>query len=90
VGIGGTDAYVHYFRERYSRLGAMIRGRCSSMPIEALVRTGKFRGEVTTVIGMTGEVRTTTNGHRMVELEDPTGTIPVLFHKGRPAIPMLN
>ncbi len=86
-GISGTDAYIHYFRERYSRLGAMIRGRCSAMPIEALIRTNKYRGEISTVIGMAGEIRNTTNGHRLVDLEDPTGTISVLFHTGRPCFP---
>ena len=86
-GISGTEAYIQYFRERYSRLGTMIRGRCSAMPIEALTRTSKYRGEVSTVIGMAGEIRNTTNGHRLVDLEDPTGSISVLFHKGRPCYP---
>ena len=39
------------------------------------------------VIGMVLDVRTTTNGHRLVDLEDPTGQIPVLFNRDRPGFP---
>ena len=36
------------------------------------------------IIGMVLDVRTTANGHRLVDLEDPTGQVPVLFNKDRP------
>ena len=32
--INGTEDYLHYFRDRFSRLGTMIRNRCTTMPIE--------------------------------------------------------
>ena len=82
--INGTGDYLHYFRERYSRLGGMIRSRVSAMPIEALGKNMRYRQEECTVIGMVVEVKTTTNGHRIAEIEDSSATIPVLFRKDRP------
>ena len=38
-----------------------------------------------TIIGMVVDVKTTTNGHRIAEIEDSSATIPVLFRKDRPA-----
>ena len=82
--INGTGDYLHYFRDRYTRLGGMIRSRCSTMPIEALTRSNRYRQEECTIIGMVTDVKTTTNGHRIAELEDTTANIPVLFRKDRP------
>ncbi len=81
--IGHEDA-VHYFRDRYNNLASMLRGRMTAMPIEALAKSPhRYRDEECTIIGMVADTRTTTRGHRLVELEDPTGTIRVLFNKGR-------
>ena len=82
--VNGTGDYLHYFRDRYSRLGGMIRSRVGAMPIEALTKNTRYRQEECTIIGMVVEVKTTTNGHRIAEIEDTTGTIPVLFRKDRP------
>ncbi|MDD1674537.1 MAG: DNA-directed DNA polymerase II small subunit [Methanomicrobiales archaeon] len=78
------EDFVQYFRDRYTRLGEMIRGRMPAMPIEALRQGGRYLQQECSVIGMVAEVRTTTNGHRLVDLEDPTGTVSILFNKGRP------
>lgn len=82
--VNGTSDYLHYFRDRYNRLGNMIRSRCGAMPIEALTRNTRYRQEECTIIGMVVEVKTTTNGHRIAELEDSSANIPVLFRKDRP------
>jgi DNA polymerase II small subunit len=82
--VNGTSDYLHYFRDRYNRLGNMIRSRCGAMPIEALIRNTRYRQEECTIIGMVVEVKTTTNGHRIAELEDSSANIPVLFRKDRP------
>ncbi len=76
--------YLHYFRDRFSKLGGMIRARCGAMPIEGLTRSPRYRQEECTVIGMVAEVKTTTNGHRIAELEDTTANLTVLFRKDRP------
>ena len=82
--VNGTSDYLHYFRDRYNRLGNMIRSRCGAMPIEALTRNTRYRQEEWTIIGMVVDVKTTTNGHRIAEIEDPSGNMPVLFRKDRP------
>ena len=82
--VNGTRDYLHYFRDRYNRLGGMIRSRCGAMPIEALTRNTRYRQEECTIIGMVVEVKTTTNGHRIAEIEDSSANISVLFRKDRP------
>ncbi len=82
--INGTGDYLHYFRDRYTRLGGMIRNRVSAMPIEGLTRSARYRQEECTVIGMVTEVKTTTNGHRIAEIEDSTANLTVLFRKDLP------
>ena len=82
--VNGTADYLHYFRDRYQHLGSMIRGRTGSMPIEGLLRSNRYRQEECTIIGMVCEVKGTANGHRIAEVEDPTGTMPVLFRKDKP------
>ncbi|MEN6611754.1 MAG: DNA-directed DNA polymerase II small subunit [Methanoregulaceae archaeon] len=80
--ITGTEDYIHYFRDRYNRLGNLIRGRCGAIPIEGLSRNYRYRQEEVAIVGMVMEVKTTTNGHRIAEIEDPTGSISVLARKG--------
>ncbi len=82
--VNGTGDYLHYFRDRYNRLGSMIRGRVGAMPIEDLTRSNRYRQEECTIIGMVVEVKTTTNGHRIAEIEDSSASISVLFRKDRP------
>ena len=82
--VTGHEDAVHYFRDRYNNLSSMIRSRMTAMPIEALAKSPhRYRDEECTIIGMVADTRTTARGHRLVELEDPTGTIRVLFNKGR-------
>ena len=80
---GRVEDYVSYFHDRYTRLSGMVRGRCSPIPIEALKRNSRYRSEEFAITGMVVEVRSTTKGHRLVEIEDPTGTISILFNKDR-------
>jgi DNA polymerase II small subunit len=82
---GTIQDYLHYFRDRYNRLGGLIRSRSSPIPIEGLLRNSRYRQEACTVMGLVMETRSTTNGHRIAELEDPTGSLSVLFHKDRPS-----
>ena len=54
------------------------------MPMEGLTRNTRYRQEECTVIGMVTEVKTTTNGHRIAEIEDATTNLSVLFRKDLP------
>jgi DNA polymerase II small subunit len=92
--IGDYDEFVGFFRSRYSVLGEMIRGRVSARPIEHVRKNGRRNSTLggggngekieVSIIGMVGDVRATANGHRIVELEDQTGSVSVLLSKDGP------
>ncbi|MGZ8937439.1 MAG: DNA-directed DNA polymerase II small subunit [Halobacteriota archaeon] len=81
--VGTYEEFVQYFRNRYDRLSVIINRRLATRPIESLTlfnrrREALFDDEVSTVgkisiVGMVNEMRDTPNGHRVIELEDPTG-----------------
>lgn len=76
--------FVQYFRDRYSRLSEIIRGRINARPIESLKRRSFRRGgdggsEEISIIGMVSDISNTTNGHKILSLEDPTGSFPILI-----------
>ncbi|HTX43786.1 MAG TPA: metallophosphoesterase, partial [Methanocella sp.] len=83
--IGDYDEFVGYFRDRYSRLGDMMRHRISARPIESIKKKNLPRGEKAEIgiIGMVSDVRNTANGNRLVELEDRTGSVGVLISKDK-------
>jgi Archaeal DNA polymerase II, small subunit/DNA polymerase delta, subunit B len=83
--VGEYMEFVQFFRNRYSRISDIIRGRINARPIESL-KTGKrtnFRGSKEageiSVIGMISEIKSTSNGHKILEVEDPTGSFSVLI-----------
>lgn len=71
------------FRNRYDVLSSLLRSRAKPVPIEALRQPGRFADGDIGVIGMVVESSTSAKGHRITEIEDPTGTIKVLFNKNR-------
>jgi DNA polymerase II small subunit len=79
--IGEYSDFVQYFKYRYTFLGDMLRKRISSRPIESLKKRNMDAREQISIIGMVLEIRTTTKGHKLIEIEDTTGTIAVLIHK---------
>ncbi|MGP8336643.1 MAG: DNA-directed DNA polymerase II small subunit [Methanosarcinaceae archaeon] len=87
--VGEYMEFVQYFRDRYSKLSEIIRGRVNARPIESLVKNrrqgggmrqekGKNGYNEISIIGMVSNIKTTTNGHKIIELEDPTGLFSVL------------
>lgn len=78
--IGDFHEFVTYFKDRYQKLSDMIRKRLHARPIESLKSKKGSEGEVA-IIGMVSDIRTTSNGHRLIELEDRTGVFPVLISK---------
>lgn len=82
--VGEYMQFVQYFRDRYSRLSEILRGRMNARPIESLKRRNFRRGsdggtEELSIIGMVSDISTTTNGHKILSLEDPTGSFSVLI-----------
>ncbi|MDF0591090.1 DNA-directed DNA polymerase II small subunit [Candidatus Methanocrinis natronophilus] len=80
--VGEYQDFVRYFRDRYSKIRDILSGRVNGRPIESLKRG--VAGREISVIGMVMDVRTSAKGNRVVELEDPTGTVTVIFSKGDP------
>ena len=79
--IGEYTDFVGYFNDRYTLLGDLLRKRISARPVESLKKRNMDTREPLSVIGMVLDKRTTANGHRLIEVEDSTGTIPVIVHK---------
>ena len=79
--IGEYTDFVQYFKHRYSTLGDMLRKRISARPIESIRKRNLDAKEQISIIGMVLVVRTTINGHKLIEIEDTTGTLRLLIHK---------
>jgi DNA polymerase II small subunit len=83
--IGEYTQFVQYFRDRYSRLSEIIRSRVNARPMESLKKRsfrrggGEWGSEEISIIGMVSDISTTTNGHKVLSLEDPTGSFSVLI-----------
>jgi DNA polymerase II small subunit len=80
--VGEYMEFVQYFRDRYSKLSEIIRGRINARPIESLTKNRRLgdggNNDEVSVIGMISDIRTTTNGHKFIEIEDNTGSLSVL------------
>ncbi|WP_338740540.1 DNA-directed DNA polymerase II small subunit [Haloplanus salilacus] len=81
TGTGEYADFVSVFRDRYETLSAKLRGRVNHRPASAIEdMTG---GNDVAMIGLVDDVRSSANGHWIVELEDTTGTVSCMITKGR-------
>ena len=71
---GVIDDFQTYFQDRYDRLRAIISKRREAKAIVDIDRVIKRNGRAK-VIGMVGDIHNTSNGNRMLTLEDKTGKI---------------
>jgi len=78
------DSFVQYFRSRYEKLRNILMHRTfSPRPISSLGKhrqSTEGRGEVS-IAGLVADVRTTRNGHLLIEIEDDSGSFTVLAPK---------
>jgi DNA polymerase II small subunit len=81
TGTGAYEEFVSVFRDRYERLAGQLRSRVNHRPTNSLERMGG--GQDAAVVGMVNDIRSTKNGHWLVELEDTNGTFPALITKDR-------
>mgnify|MGYP000442134792 CR=1 FL=1 len=81
TGTGVYDDFVALFRDRFERLSAMLRPRVNHRPASSIERMGG--GEEAAIVGMVNDVRSTSGGHRLIELEDTTGTFRSMALKDR-------
>jgi DNA polymerase II small subunit len=81
TGTGEYGDFVKVFRDRYEKLSKQLRGRVNHRPAEAI---GSMNGgSDAAIVGLVNDIRSTKNGHWIVELEDTTGTFPCLVMKDR-------
>jgi DNA polymerase II small subunit len=81
TGTGQYEEFVTVFRDRYERLSTQLRGRVNHRPATAIADMPG--GSDAAMIGLVNDIRSTANGHWLVELEDTTGTFPCLVMKDR-------
>lgn len=81
TGTGEYTDFVATFRDRYERLAPLLRPRVNHRPTDAV--HAMAGGSDAAIVGMISDIRSTANGHWLVELEDTTGTFPCLIMKDR-------
>jgi DNA polymerase II small subunit len=81
---GKVDDFVRYFQNRYNTIRDMLKRKTgATMSISSI--TPQMSREVR-LIGIVSESSMTKNGHRILTLEDETGTCKVLIMKDSPFI----
>lgn len=72
---GTTDDFNKLFINRFNSIKKLLRNQrrelANSLPINRIKNSGLKDMQI---VGIVKEVRNTTNGHRLIELEDETGT----------------
>ena len=81
TGTGEYKQFVTTFRDRYERLSKLLGGRVNHRPASAI--QSMAGGSEAEMIGLVNDIRSTASGHWLIELEDTTGTFPVLVMKDR-------
>ncbi|WP_458186454.1 DNA-directed DNA polymerase II small subunit [Haladaptatus sp. NG-WS-4] len=81
TGTGEYDDFVTVFRDRFQRLSGKLRGRVNARPTNAIAEMPG--GSDAAIVGMISDIRSTANGHWLVELEDTNGTFPCLVMKDK-------
>jgi DNA polymerase II small subunit len=81
TGTGEYEDFVTTFRDRYERLSGKLKGRVNHRNATALQASPG--GGDAGIVGMVSDVRSTANGHWIIELEDTTGVFPCLVMKDK-------
>ena len=77
---GDIGNLITYFKNRYDKISAILSKRPE---LKAFQKINDLEEKTTdlNLIVMVREIKNTKNGHRIIEFEDDTGEITVLFHK---------
>ena len=75
---GTLEDFTRYFRHRFQVLRDMLRRRRELGGAQEIAKAQRSTREIR-IIGMVADVRTTKNGHRILDLEDDTARVPVLL-----------
>ncbi len=80
---GNIIDFARLFNDRFKKIKKMLVHRRELVGCVSVARATKLDREVR-MIAMVNEVRTTKNGHRLLEVEDEEGRCPVLILKDSP------
>lgn len=77
---GDIEGFVECFNDRFERVSRILRERDHLRDAATIewVRNNALR-ENTRIIGIVNDIRKSKKGHIILELEDPTGVIPILI-----------
>jgi len=72
--------FVNYFRSRFKQMEPMFKSRLNNNPIISINKIKiKSQNDKISLIGLVNNTSLTKNGHIIIELEDLTGKIKILF-----------
>jgi len=80
---GTIDDFTRYFRHRFAVLGKILRSRREMGGAQDIAKARRSTREVR-FIGIVADVRTTRNGHRILDVEDDLDRIAVLLPADSP------
>ena len=75
---GEVENLIAYFRSRYEKLANILSKRPELKNYTKIADIEEGQTNLSLIL-MIREIRTTKNGHKLIEFEDDTGTIPILF-----------
>lgn len=76
---GEIKDFTSYFSSRYHKLRDMLLRKKDLKTPQTMQELENIQ-DVVNIIGMVNDVRTTKNSHKLIEVEDETGTATVLVH----------
>lgn len=75
---GEIENLIAYFQSRYEKLHKILSKRPELRTAQKIADIDESQSELSLIL-MIRDIRSTKNGHKLIEFEDDTGTIPILF-----------
>ena len=79
---GELENLIAYFKSRYEKLANILQKRPELRNFTKIADIDDSQESLTLIL-MVREIRTSKNGHKIVEFEDDTGTISILFSSNK-------
>jgi DNA polymerase II small subunit len=76
---GDIKDLSNYFTSRYNKLRELLTKKNELRDVELIKDSGNMN-DVIKIVGMVNDIRYTKNNHKLIELEDETGSATVLIH----------
>ncbi len=75
---GEIENLISYFKSRYEKLSKILQRRPELKAYKKISEIEETQTSLSLIL-MVREIRTTKNGHKLIEFEDDTGSISILF-----------